>query len=589
MSYCINPNCEQRENPDNLSCCDACGTPLLIKDRYRIITRLRGAEGAQGTEIFEAVDTTGGPRIDAGTPLIMKVLALDGTDVRERKRVEFIWREGSILKKIDYPGIPKVQEDGYFNIRKTDSCSELLCLVQQKIVGQTLDQWLEENGPIPENQAIEWLKQISFSLHEVHSRGYFHRDVKPENIILKSDGELVLIDFGAVREVTKTFLAKISLPPEEGKYNADLEVTSIFTTGYAPPEQVMGKGIPQSDFFALGRTIVHLLTGIHPRNLPADMNSGKLLWRDKAKVSKPLADFLDNLLSIAPGRRPQNSAALLLYLESSLPRKLRRHKLFNDRRFQVAAGIGVVLLLFAGYRGGIKLASEYYFHTGSEHSFAGRYEQARADLEWAIQLNPNNANAYTNLASTCQNLGDDDCTFNSFEKALEIDPNNWPVYSQIGGYFDFRNQNDEAAEYYQKAIDVGDGKAVEAMNNLGRIYILQGKYDQAIKLLTESIKTTKKVIAETNQPPDLVASGYKNRGWAKLELKRYDEALVDLEKSAGLNYQYADTYCLLTQVYELKKEDEKANLNREICLTSQYTTPEAYEWKKAIIKQFNPQ
>lgn len=588
MSYCINPSCEHRENSQGLSHCDACGTPLLIKDRYRIATRLRGAEGAQGTEIFDATDTTGGARVDADTPLIMKVLALDGVDAREQKRVEFIWREGSILKKIDYPGIPKVQEDGFFNIRKTDTCPELICLVQEKIEGQTLDLWLEENGPISEALAIDWLNQLSFSLHEVHSRGYFHRDIKPANIILKPDGQLVLIDFGAVREVTKTFLAKVSLPPEEGKYDGDLEVTNIFTTGYAPPEQVMGKGIPQSDFFALGATLVHLLTGIHPRKLPADKQSGLLIWRAKSNVSKPFADFIDNLLSIAPGKRPQNSASLLLYLESSLPRKLRHHKLLKDRRFQVGAGIGLILLLVGGYKVGVDWASNYYVHTGSQHSFEGRSEQARADLEWSIQLNPNNVSAYTNLASTCQNLGDDDCTFRSFEKALELDPNNWPVYSQIGGYYDFRNQNDEAAEYYQKAIDVGDGKAVEAMNNLGRIFILQGKYDEAIKLLTESIEATEKVVAETNQPPDLVASGYKNRGWAKLELKKYDEAVADLEKSDELNYQYADTYCLLEKVHRIKNNDDEVALNREICLTRQYATPEAYEWKMEIVKQLKP-
>ena len=590
--YCFNPRCRERENTDTDIVCSSCGTTLLLKDRYRLIQPLRPLDSPhlQAVEVFEVVDTTGGEGIDPGTHMIMKILlARDYLDPSDAKRLRLLHRESEIVKRIDHPNIPKAPKDGLFCLNETGVANEVYCLVQQKIEGQTLEKWLEEHGPISEELALKWLNQLAESLHAVHQLGFFHRDIKPANVIIKPDGDLVLIDFGAARDITDTYLTRISSAPIASDYKHELEVTSIFTVGYAPPEQMNGKGLPQSDFYALGRTFVHLLTGIHPRNLPADMKSGKLLWHDKAKISKPLADFLDKLMQITPGKRPQNSTSLLLSLTSNLPRQIRKYRLLNDRRFQIAAGIGVALLLFAGYKGGTKLASEYYFNTGSKHSFEGRYEQARADLEWAIQLNPKNANAYTNLASTCQNLGDDHCTFNSFEKALEIDPNNWPVYSQMGGYFDFRNRNDEAAEYYQKAIDVGDGKAVEAMNNLGRIYILQGEYKEAIKLLTESIETTEKVIAETNQPPDLVASGYKNRGWAKLELKRYDEALVDLEKSAGLNYQYADTYCLLEQVYKIKKDDEKANLNREICLTSQYTTPEAYEWKRAIIKQLNPQ
>lgn len=590
--YCFNPRCRARENTDTDNVCSSCGTGLLLKDRYRLIQPLRPLDSPhpQAVEVFECLDTTGGEGIDPGTHMIMKILlARDYLDPRDAKRLRLLHREAEIVKRIEHPNIPKAPKDGFFCLNETGVANEVYCLVQQKIEGQTLERWLEEHGPISEKVALKWLNQLAESLHAVHQLGFFHRDIKPANIIIKPDGDLVLIDFGAARDITDTYLTRISSAQISSDFNHELEVTSIFTVGYAPPEQMNGKGLPQSDFYALGRTLVHLLTGIHPRNLPADMKSGKLLWYDKAKVSRPLADFLDELMEITPGKRPQNSTSLLLCLTSTLPRRIRKYRLLNDRRFQFAAGIGLFLLLLTGYKGGTKLASEYYFHTGSQHSFEGRYEQAKKDLEFAIQLNPKNANAYTNLASTCQNLGDDGCTFDSFEKALEIDPNNWPIYSQMGGFYDFRNQNDKAAEYYQKAIDVGDGNAVEAMNNLARIYILQGQYEKAIKLLNESIKTTEETIAHTNQPPDLVATGYKNRGWAKLGLKRYDDALEDLEKSAGLNYQYADTYCLLAKVYKIKKDDEKMNLNSEICLTSQYTAPEVHAWKLAIIKQLKPQ
>lgn len=585
MKYCINPKCEQRENSDAPSHCQGCGTVLLIHSRYRVITRLRGIDGPQATEIFEVEDTLGGPGVEAGTHQIMKVLAVEGRDEREEKRIDFIWREARILKEIDYPGIPKVQEDGFFKVPKTESIPEFICLVLQKIEGQTLDQWLEENGPISEDLALDWLNQLARSLHEVHTRGYFHRDIKPSNIILQPNGQLVLIDFGAVREVTATFLAKVSLPPDEGHYEGDLEVTNIFTIGYAPPEQVMGKGTPQSDFYALGTSIVHMLTGIHPRNLPADKDSGLLIWRDKAKVSKPFAEFIDNLLSITPGKRPVNSASLLLYLESSLPRKLKHHKQFHDRRFQIGAGVGIILALVGSFILGTNLASSYFFSEGSKNSFKGEYEKARSQLELAIQLNPKNVDSYTNLAAVCQNIGDDKCVFDSFEKALKIDPNNWPIYSQLGGYFDFRNQNDEAAKYYRKAIRVGGDKAVEAYNNLARIQVLQGNYEEAIKLSTRVIKFFEGINSLTQEQREAIAAGLKNRGWAKLEQQKYAEALSDLNESANLGYQNADVYCLLEKAYSIKKDNEQANLNGEYCLTRPYNTPEAYEWRVAIISR----
>ncbi|NJR56852.1 MAG: tetratricopeptide repeat protein [Acaryochloris sp. CRU_2_0] len=560
-----------------------------MKDRYRLLKPLRPIDGPipQDVEVFECVDTTGGDGVEPGTHLIIKILlAHDRLDSYDAKRVKLMYRESEVVKNVDHPGIPKAPKDGLFYLRDTGVANEVYCLVQQKIEGQTLDKWLEEHGPISEKLALNWLDQLAESLHAVHQLGYFHRDIKPANVMIKPDGKLMLIDFGAARDITDTYLARISSAPLEDDYNHRLETTSIFTVGYASPEQMIGKGLPQSDFFALGRTFVHLLTGIRPNHLPTNMDTGELIWRDKAKVSKPLADFLDTLMAIAPGKRPQNTASLLSYLQSSLPRKLRAYKLRRDRRFQFGVVIGVILLLIGGHRTGMNWASTHYFDEGSKHLFADRYKEARADLERAIQFNPKNLDAYNNLASTCQSLNDDDCAFRSYKKVLELDPNNWVTYSQLGGYYDFRNENEQAAKYYRKAIEVGEDRAVEAYNNLARIEILQGNYAEAIRLSTKAINISEKVIQKTKQPPEVPAAGYKNRGWAKLELQQYDQAIADLNKSSELGYMNADTYCLLTRAYEIKKDDVQADSNQEICLTSAYTSPEVYEWKMSIIRRF---
>ena len=137
----------------------------------------------------------------------------------------------------------------------------------EKIEGQDLLKWLEIQNyqPITSEQAIDWLTQLTEILNLVHNQNYFHRDIKPQNIMCRSNGKLVLIDFGAVREVTETVQRTTG------------EVTRISSMGYTPEEQKKGKAEPRSDFFALGRTFVYLLTAQQPMNLQEDPRSGKLI------------------------------------------------------------------------------------------------------------------------------------------------------------------------------------------------------------------------------------------------------------------------------------------------------------------------
>ncbi|MDZ8184759.1 MAG: protein kinase [Nostoc sp. ChiSLP02] len=125
----------------------------------------------------------------------------------------------------------------------------------EKIEGVNLEQWMEFHNYqcISEAQALNWLKQLVEILALVHAHQYFHRDIKPQNIMLRPSGQLVLIDFGAVRQVTTTIVAGNSH-------------TRIISQGYSPPEQQNGYSVQQSDFFALGRTFIFLLTGKEPQD-----------------------------------------------------------------------------------------------------------------------------------------------------------------------------------------------------------------------------------------------------------------------------------------------------------------------------------
>ncbi|MGK7874437.1 MAG: protein kinase [Xenococcaceae cyanobacterium] len=289
---------------------------LLLQNRYRVIRKLgRGGLG----ETWE-VD-------DGGTRKVLKVLRENSP-----KAVELFRREAEVLKQLNHPGIPKIDENGDFTFWPENGSvpnppeitpdsptkpikliadlppqrprKPLHCLVMEKIEGVDLQKWLGGRGnqPITQEQGIDWLKQVVEILAKVHEQQYFHRDIKPDNIMLRPNGQLVLIDFGAVRELTATYVRRVE--------NED--VTIIYAVGYTAPEQIKGKASPQSDFFALGRTFVYLLTGKSPATFRENPETGRLLfWRDSApQVSKGLADLIDDLMDPSPEKRPENAQVI---------------------------------------------------------------------------------------------------------------------------------------------------------------------------------------------------------------------------------------------------------------------------------------
>jgi len=294
VSYCLNPKCPNPSDPANAgkSACLHCGSELLLQGRYRLVAPLGG--GGFG-KTFEVDDN--------GTRKVLKVLLKE-----HPKAVELFKQEADVLVRLRHPGIPKVERDGYFTFSPANTTESFHCLIMEKIAGANLQDWLKHRGrPITQELAVNWLKQLSEILDLVHRLNYFHRDIKPHNIMCKPNGQLVLIDFGTAREVSATYFAKVG---QGGN------VTGIVSPGYTPPEQTNGKAVPQSDFFALGRTFVYLLTGKPPTAFPENPRTGKLMWRKGApQVSDAVANVIDYLMAPFPGNRPQSPQVVLQCLE----------------------------------------------------------------------------------------------------------------------------------------------------------------------------------------------------------------------------------------------------------------------------------
>ncbi|MFN6465573.1 MAG: protein kinase domain-containing protein [Nostoc sp. DedVER02] len=298
MSLCINPVCPTPNHPNNEQnrFCQSCGSHLELLGRYRVTHLLSDKTGF--SKVYEAYEQD--------TPKILKILKEDLSG--NAKAVKLFQQEITVLEQLKHPGIPK--EDSYFQYQ-TRNGLVLHCIAMEKITGYNLEQWLQQHGPISEEQAVAWLKQLVEILDLVHGKQYLHRDIKPSNIMIRSPigkdwGDLVLIDFGTATEIDRT-------DPDQLSNGGGM--TALMSSGYSAPEQMNGQAVRQSDFFALGRTFVFLLTGHHPLDM-YDVQQNVLHWQNHAiNISPLLLNLIDWLTAPDIKNRPANAQEILQRLE----------------------------------------------------------------------------------------------------------------------------------------------------------------------------------------------------------------------------------------------------------------------------------
>lgn len=301
--HCINPHCQHPyPQPWGNRFCSSCGSILYLLDRYYPIQPLGLGGFAQIYTVWD---------VKTQTQKVLKVL-LESSP----KALELFIQEAEVLSQFHNPGVPKV--DGYFQVHLPyPKPYQLACLVMEKIEGYTLEQLLQ-NYPhgCPEDLVLNWFTQALKILRELHTHKIIHRDIKPSNLMLRIPssnshlkiGSLVLIDFGGAKQVIKDTL----------KYPSS---TRLFSLGYSPPEQIAGGSVgPRADLYALGRTIIELLTGKHPQELEDPM-TGKLQWRQFRRVNSQLADLLDEMIEMEVAYRPKDAASIQKRLLAITPVK----------------------------------------------------------------------------------------------------------------------------------------------------------------------------------------------------------------------------------------------------------------------------
>jgi len=223
--------CEHLNNPANTLFCQHCGEPIAFSHQihqYQILKTL--GHGGMGTTYLAW---------DKVKLLVLKEMNADMAIIP--KAQELFEREAKILQSLHHPGIPQYYDFFVAAGRKY--------LAMALIHGQDLDVYVMEHGTVDLKQAIEWMVQLCEILGYIHQQQppLIHRDVKPANILIRTiDRRIFLLDFGAVKEIGTFGGTKIGAPD------------------YMAPEQNNGQPCTQSDLYAIGPTLIFLLTGRNP-------------------------------------------------------------------------------------------------------------------------------------------------------------------------------------------------------------------------------------------------------------------------------------------------------------------------------------
>lgn len=251
-------------------------TKQVLQGRYQLQKQLGNNPGRQ---TWLATDIKTSP----AETVIVKLLAF--SPQMQWEEFKLFEREAQVLKSLNHLRIPKYRN--YFSLDQ--NTGDGLCwfaLVQDSIPGHSLQQLLDEGKRFTQEQVRSIATQVLEILIYLHGLNppVLHRDIKPSNLIWREDVEtgnfasVHLVDFGAVADPTTV----------EGA-----TFTVVGTAGYAPLEQFYGKTVPASDLYALGATLIHLLTGTSPADLP--QSNLRIQFRDRVSLDLSFVRWIESL------------------------------------------------------------------------------------------------------------------------------------------------------------------------------------------------------------------------------------------------------------------------------------------------------
>ncbi|MEP0802547.1 serine/threonine protein kinase [Funiculus sociatus] len=258
----------------------------VLQGRYKLKQKL-GQNAGRQTWLATDIET------EEKELVVVKLLAFGGEVQWED--LKLFEREAQVLKQLNHSQIPQYRD--YFCM---DERSLWFAIVQEYIPGDSLKELLNSGKKYTETEvrkiASDVLKVLIY-LHEL-SPTVLHRDIKPSNLIWGKDGKIYLVDFGAVQD-------------KAAKEGATFTV--VGTYGYAPMEQFGGRAVPGSDLYSLGATLIHLLTGTAPADLPS--RNLRIQFEQQVSISSPTISWIQKLTEPAPEERFSSAKSALKALK----------------------------------------------------------------------------------------------------------------------------------------------------------------------------------------------------------------------------------------------------------------------------------
>ena len=291
--------------------------------------------------------------------------------------------ETDLLKKLNHPHLPSIID--------VIDCDDTFLIVMDYIEGNPLSKALETSGAQNQDDVIEWAKQLCDVLGYLHSRKppIIYRDMKPSNVMLKTDGNVMLIDFGTAREF---------------KYSSVADTTCLGTQGYAAPEQFGGHGQTdaRTDIYCLGATMYHLVTGHNPATPPYEMYPIRQ-WNPM--LSSGLEEIILKCTQRNPEDRYQSCAELLYALDHYKDLDIENKKVqsFKWKTFLASFIMTIVMLVGTiGFSAGltVQTSSTYESYIVNGDSAVSQDAAEKYYLD-AINVDPANPLAYQKLLERC--------------------------------------------------------------------------------------------------------------------------------------------------------------------------------------------
>jgi tetratricopeptide (TPR) repeat protein/tRNA A-37 threonylcarbamoyl transferase component Bud32 len=380
-----------------------------------------------------------------------------------------------------------------------------------------------------EKQVISLLREILEILEFVHQQNVIHRDINPRNLIRrKQDGKLVLIDFGAVKQVTTQVI-------KGGKTSF---MIAIGTPGYCPSEQANASPRLSSDIYAVGMVGIQALTGIAPDQLPTNPDTSEISWHDLASVSPEFTKVLDKMVCYDFRQRYQSATSALNALKDlnttpnktialppasalagkqKLPIPLLRKVLISISIIGLGAIATVLAVNVINSTNATDLTNR-----GETLLELKRYDDALKAYNRAVEIRPEYAEAWNGQGDTFLALKRYKDALDSYDKAIQIQPSYLEAWASRGKALDFLQQYEEAIASFDAALKI-QPKYLEAWDGRGNAQIKLKQYSEAIASFDKAVKLQ----------PDYSPAWYR-RGLALHSLRRYQEAVDSYNKAVEL-------------------------------------------------------